>query len=63
MSDLLGRGSLQSFVGDGFSSITVVAPSAVPEPGSFAAILGGFVLAGVLTRRPRRRSPVRSPLT
>ena len=35
----------------------------IPEPGSFAAILGGFVLAGVLTRRPRRRSPVRSPLT
>jgi hypothetical protein len=61
MSGLLERGSLASFLGSGFSSITVVAPSAVPEPGSYAAILASFTLAGVLIRRPRRTRPARSP--
>jgi hypothetical protein len=53
--DVLGAGTFAALVAGARTNITIVTPlAAVPEPSTYAALLGAFVLAGVVVVRRRK---------
>jgi len=57
VTDLVSGTTSQLFIEGVASSATLVAPAAVPEPASWALMIGGFAFAGAVLRR---RATIRS---
>lgn len=56
ISNLEAATTLALSIGTGFGDINVSAMSAVPEPSTYASLIGSLALIGVALRRPRRRT-------